>query len=108
MKLVSVTAMTIAFAAILLTMSGRAQQTGMHDHPMAQGNGMMDRDQMMTNMKAQDDRLEALAQKMKSAQGDEKIRAMQDLLTELVQSEVGMHRHMAMMHDGMMSQAPGK
>lgn len=108
MKLASLAAITIVFALSLLTMSGRAQQGGMHDHPMAQGNGMMDHDKMMADMKAQDDRLEALAQKMKSAQGDEKIRVMQDLLTELVQTQVGMHHHMAMMHDGMMSQSPGK
>ena len=37
-----------------------------------------------------------------------KVAAMQALLTELVKNQVDMHRHMAMMHDHMMSQMPPK
>ena len=69
---------------------------------------MMDHDKMMAGMKAADARLEALAQTMTSARGDEKVAAMQALLTELVKNQVDMHRHMAMMHDHMMSQMPPK
>ena len=69
---------------------------------------MMDHDKMMAGMKAADARLEALAQTMTSARGDEKVAAMQALLTELVKNQVDMHRHMAMMHDHMMSQMPHK
>jgi signal transduction histidine kinase len=59
-------------------------------------------------MKAADARLEALAQTMKSASGNEKVRATQELVTELVQNQVDMHRQMAMMHEHMMSQMPHK
>jgi len=45
---------------------------------------------------------------MTSAHGDDRVAAMQALLTELVKNQVGMHRHMAMMHDHMMSQMPHK
>ena len=45
---------------------------------------------------------------MKSASGNDKVRAMQELVTELVQNQVDMHRHMAMMHEHMMSQMPHK
>lgn len=68
----------------------------------------MDHDKMMADMKAADARLESLAQKMQSAQGEEKIRAMQDVLDELVKNQVSMHRQMAMMHEHMMSQMPRK
>ncbi len=45
---------------------------------------------------------------MKSATGNDKVRAMQELLTELVQNQVDMHRQMSVMHDHMMSQMPHK
>ena len=76
--------------------------------PTPQAGGMMNHDKMMADMKAADARLEALAQTMTSARGDDKVTAMQALLTELVKNQVDMHRHMAMMHDRMMSQMPHK
>jgi hypothetical protein len=45
---------------------------------------------------------------MKSASGSDKVRAMQELLTELAQNQVDMHRQMSTMHDHMMSQMPYK
>jgi hypothetical protein len=45
---------------------------------------------------------------MTSARGDDKVAAIQALLTELVKNQVDMHREMAMMHDHMMSQMPPK
>jgi signal transduction histidine kinase len=68
----------------------------------------MNHAKMMSDMKAADARLEALVQTMKSASGDDKVRAMQELLTELVQNQVDMHGQMSMMHDHMMSQMPHK
>ena len=65
-------------------------------------------DKMMADMKAADARLEALAQTMTSGRGDDKVAAMQAILTELVKNQVDMHRHMAMMHDHMMSQMSHK
>ena len=79
-----------------------------HSMPMPQAGAMMDHDKMMADMKAADARLEALAQTMTSARGDDKVAAMQELLTELVKNQVDMHRHMAMMHDHMMSQMSHK
>ena len=76
--------------------------------PTPQAGGMMDHDKMMADMKTADARLQALAQTMASARGDDKVAAMQALLTELVENQVDMHRHMAMMHDHMMSQMPHK
>jgi hypothetical protein len=79
-----------------------------HSMPMPPSGGMMNHDKMMSDMKAADARLEALAQAMKSASGNDKVRAMQELLTEIVQNQVDMHRQMSMMHDHMMSQMPHK
>jgi hypothetical protein len=53
--------------------------------PMPPPGGMMNHAKMMADMKAADARLEALVQTMKSASGNDKVRAMQELLTELVQ-----------------------
>ena len=103
-----------AFAVVagLLLAPVRAQQAPPkapeHSLPMPQAGAMMDHDKMMADMKAADARLEALAQTMTSARGDDKVAAMQVLLTELVKNQVDMHRHMAMMHDHMMSQMPHK
>ena len=110
MKLILIPA--LAIAASLLLAPVRAQQAPPkapeHSMPTPQAGGMMDHDKMMADMKAADARLEALAQKMTSARGDDKVAAMQALLTELVKNQVDMHRHMAMMHDHMMSQMPHK
>jgi len=40
-------------------------------------------------------RLEALAQTMTSARGDDTVVAMRALLTELVKNQIDMHRHRA-------------
>ena len=103
---------TFAVVAGLFLAPVRAQQAPPkapeHSMPMPQAGAMMDHDKMMADMKAADARLEALAQTMTSARGDDKVAAMQALLTELVENQVDMHRHMAMMHDHMMSQMPHK
>jgi len=110
MKLIPIVAFAI-FAGLLLV-PVRAQQAppnaSEHSMPTPEAGGVMDHDKMMADMKAADARLEALAQTMTSARGDEKVAAMQALLTELVKNQVDMHRHMAMMHDHMMSQMPPK
>lgn len=77
-----------------------------HTMPMPQSGGTMNHAQMMSDMKAVDARLEALVQTMKSANGNDQVRVMQELLTEIVKNQAAMHRHMSMMHDHMMSQMP--
>lgn len=57
----------------------------------------MDMNQMMADMKASDAKLEAMTTKMKAAQGDAKVMAMQDVVEELAKNQIDMHRHM-MMH----------
>ena len=110
MRLIPIAAFAIAAGLFLAPV--RAQQAPPnapeHSMPTPQAGGMMDHDKMMAGMKAADARLEALAQTMTSARGDEKVAAMQALLTELVKNQVDMHRHMAMMHDHMMSQMSHK
>ena len=102
----------VAVAAGVLFAPVRAQQVPPkapeHSMPTPKAGGMMDHDKMMADMKAADARLEALAQTMTSARGDDKVAAMQALLTELVKNQVDMHRNMAIMHDHMMSQMPHK
>jgi hypothetical protein len=57
----------------------------------------MDMNKVMADMKASDARLEAMTSKMKMAQGDAKVMAMQDVVEELAKNQIEMHRHM-MMH----------
>ena len=103
---------TLAITAGLFLAPAVAQQVTPkapeHSMPMPPSGGMMNHAKMMSDMKAADARLEALVQTMKSASGNDKVRAMQALVTELVQNQVDMHRHMSMMHDHMMSQMPHK
>jgi hypothetical protein len=103
---------TLAITAGLFLAPASAQQATPkapeHSMPMPPSGGVMNHDKMMSDMKAADARLEALAQTMTSASGNDKVRAMQELLTELVQNQVDMHRQMSMMHDHMMSQMPHK
>jgi hypothetical protein len=103
---------TLAITAGLLLAPASAQQAPPkapeHTMPMPAPGGMMNHAKMMADMKAADARLGALVQTMKSASGNDKVRAMQELLTELVQNQVDMHRQMSMMHDHMMSQMPHK
>ena len=110
MRLIPIATLTIAAGLFLAPV--RAQQAPPkapeHSMPTPQAGGMMDHDKMMADMKTADARLQALAQTMASARGDDKVAAMQALLTELVENQVEMHRHMAMMHDHMMSQMPHK
>jgi hypothetical protein len=119
MKLFSI-AGTVAIAAVLFFAPAGAQQPAgqqptpspQHEHgattPPGKGmmdhGKMMDHEKMMADMKAADSKLEGLAQKMNSAQGDEKIRAMQEVLNEVVKNQAAMHQHMAMMHEHMMSE----
>ena len=110
MKMIPMAALAIT-AGLFLAPAWAQQATPKapeHSMPMPQAGGMMNHDKMMADMKAADARLEALAQTMKSARGNDKVRAMQELLTELVQNQVDMHRQMSMMHDHMMSQMPHK
>jgi hypothetical protein len=119
MKLFTI-AVPVAIAAVLFFAPVRAQQpagqqptpSSQHEHgaatPQARGmmdhGKMMDHEKMMADMKAADSKLEGLAQKMNAAQGDEKIRAMQDVLNEVVKNQTAMHQHMAMMHEHIMSE----
>jgi hypothetical protein len=81
-----------------------------HEHatPAPQAGAPMSHDTMMAQMKAADARLEAMVQTMKSARGDDKVSAIQALLTEIVHHQAEMHRQMATMHEHMMSKTPHK
>ena len=110
MKMIPLATLALT-AGLFLAPTGAQQATPKapeHSMPMPQSGGMMNHDKMMADMKAADARLEALVQTMKSASGNDKVRAMQELVTELVQNQVDMHRQMAMVHEHMMSQMPHK
>jgi hypothetical protein len=62
-----------------------------------QTSATMDMNKMMADMKASDAKLEAMTSKMKMAQGEAKVMAMQDVVEELAKNQIDMHHHM-MMH----------
>ena len=91
----------LLFSGLLLLSPLKAQQpTGQYPRQHGQAmpqRGTVDFDQMMADMKASDAKLEAMTTKMKAAQGDAKVMAMQDVVEELAKNQIDMHRHM-MMH----------
>jgi hypothetical protein len=102
-------------AALLLTapVSGAVTlQDPAHAHPagakaqdaMAACKAVMaDREQMMADMKAADQRLDSLVAKMNAASGQEKVDAMAAVVTEMVAQRTAMRDGMMKMHQGMMS-----
>ena len=58
--------------------------------------------QMMSDMKAADARLDQLVQQMNSASGDAKVNATAAVVTELVRQQKAMHEEMGKMHEHMM------
>lgn len=116
------TIVTTSIAALLtLVPAGAAvqlaarQQTAtpaaQHEHEHAQTPGakpnMQDmtkmHQQMMSDMKAADARLDQLVQQMNAASGDAKINATAAVVAELVRQQKAMHEHMGNMHEHMMS-----
>src|SRR5580765_8264629 len=100
MKLFNIAA-PLAVAGVLVLTSAHAQQPQGQDPrqimPQRPGvmepkSGMMDYDKMIADMNAADVRLEELTDRMNSAQGAEKMQAVQDVVRELVTNQVDMHR----------------
>jgi hypothetical protein len=77
-----------------------------------QGRGMMaERQQMMADMKAMDQKLDDLVAKMTAAKGTERIDAIAAVVKELAAQHTQMRGRMMTMHEGMMKQmmqAPAK
>jgi hypothetical protein len=95
MRLLNIAA-PVAVAGVLVLAPAQAQQPpapGQHElnQITPQNKPMMDYDKMMADMNAADARLEELTDRMKTAQGDEKIRAMQDVVSELATNQLAMH-----------------
>lgn len=59
-------------------------------------------EQMITEMKANDARLDALVAQMNAASGPAKVDAVAAAVTELVRQQRAMHQHMGQMHGQMM------
>jgi hypothetical protein len=84
-----------------------------HDHAAsaAQGNGgragtmPMDHQKMMSDIAAEDAKLQEMVSGMNAATGDDKVKAIADLVTRLVTDLKNEHQHMMEMHNQMM---PGK
>jgi hypothetical protein len=79
-----------------------------HQHDTAQPGTSTGHDKMMSDAHASDAALEALMQRVTSARGDDKIKAMQELLAELVRAQTAMHQNMATMHEHMMGHGSQK
>jgi hypothetical protein len=59
-------------------------------------------EQMMSEMKASDSRLDALVNEMNAASGDAKVNAVAVVVTELVRQQKSLHDWMGEMHQRMM------
>lgn len=79
-------------------------QTGMTADMSAKCQAMMaDREKMMTEMKAADQRLDQLVAKMNAASGADKVDATAAVVTEMVSQRRTMRDGMMKMEDGMMA-----
>ena len=98
----------LAVAVGLFTGSGRnaaAQQTSDHSGAHATAQATPDRmkmhEQMMTAMKAREEKLNTLVKTMDGATGNAKIEAIATIIRELVRDQKDMHGHMVEMHQHM-------
>ena len=66
------------------------------------GSMMADRQQMMADMKAMDQKLDGLVAKMNAAKGTDKVDAVAAAVSELVAQRTQMRTRMMSMQDGMM------
>ena len=76
--------------------------------PMNMMGMMRMHDGMMASMKADDDKVKTLVDKMNKATGDTKIAAMAELLTTLAEQRTAEHASMMQMQGQMMSQMMGR
>jgi hypothetical protein len=95
----------VAFAAAGPNASATRQQMPMRGE-MSDMSKM--HQQMMADMKAEQAKLDALVQKMNVANGNAKVNAMADLLTELVREHGAMADRMGTMNNEMMRGAVGR
>lgn len=61
-------------------------------------------EQMMTQMKEGDAKLDALVKEMNAASGDAKVNAVAAVVSELVRQNRSMHEHMGRMHQHIMGE----
>jgi hypothetical protein len=77
-----------------------------HAHEAQKPMGMQDmqkmHDQMMADMKAEQQKLDELVKKMNSAKGDARVDAIAAIVTQMVEHHRGMAERMNMMHQHMM------
>jgi hypothetical protein len=109
-----------AFALLLFVGTAMAQQAATHDHDHAAaaqapsapvGPGMqpgqmgamgVDRQNMMAEMNAADQKLDELVTKMNAARGGDRLDAVVAVVNQLVDAHKKMRAHMESMHGGMM------
>jgi hypothetical protein len=61
------------------------------------------REQMVAEMKAADERIDALVSQMKAVTGEARINVMVEVITELVRQNAAMHDRMSQMHQHMLA-----
>ena len=111
-----VTVMLTALAAVVIAAAPvlAAQAPQEHQHATEQATAqpdmmakcqamMADRDKMMAEMKASDERLDDLASKMSAASGPEKVDAIAVVVSETVSQRRTMREGMMKMQGGMMA-----
>ena len=83
--------------------SSSAPSTQPREQALSMSDMMKMHEQMMTDMKAADARLDVLVMEMNAANGNAKITAMSAVITELGRQHKSMHARMGQMHQQMMS-----
>ena len=107
--LATATIVVMTIGVVQFGAAGAAPQVS--SQPSAQSSGqtpgmpgmMKMHEQMLAEMKAGDEKLDALVKDMNAASGDAKVAAIAAVVTELAIQQHSMHQHMGHMHQQMMS-----
>ena len=100
--LLSVVTLPVVFPTTTVTAQAPSPQTVKPAAQAGMADMMKTHEKMMADMKAADDRLDALVNTMNAAAGDAKTNAIAAVVSELVAQHKLMHAHMTDMHQQMM------
>jgi hypothetical protein len=98
--LAALIAATLPLAAIVAEDAGKTETTDQKQEQSSEMmgmNGMMGKEQMMSNWQDQDAQLDKLVTEMNSASADKKLDAVAAVLTKLVEQRKAMHEQMQKM-----------
>jgi DNA integrity scanning protein DisA with diadenylate cyclase activity len=94
--------------AVSQSLSAQSAQSGQSSQQPDMAEMMKRHQQMMANMKSADAKLDDLVATMNAANGEAKVTAIAQVVSELVRQQKTMHEHMGMVDQQMMGRMGGR